>query len=139
MSVVSSKRGTTQLEIFIKANELCAYTIKICSNEKNFPKRYRWCLTGKIVDSILEAYKLLICANTIRVGNTLDKDTRENFQNQALGLYEAAISLMDVAFRTFSLKESSVDYWIGLVEEVQKLLKAWKKSDTLRFRDKVDS
>lgn len=139
MSVVQSKRSKSSLELFIKANELCAYTIKLCSNEKNFPKRYRWCLTNKIVDFVLESYTFLIRANSIRVENSLDKDTRENFQNQAIGLYDASISLMDVAFRTFQLKESSVDYWIGLVEEVQKLLKAWKKSDALRFKDKVDS
>lgn len=38
MSVVKSKRGEGQLLVITKANELATYTIKICSNEKNFPK-----------------------------------------------------------------------------------------------------
>lgn len=44
MSVVQSKRGEGQLLVLSKANELSVYTIKICSNEKNFPKHYRWCI-----------------------------------------------------------------------------------------------
>ena len=51
MSVVKSKRGEGQLLVLSKANELATYTIKICSNEKNFPKHYRWCITSKIVDA----------------------------------------------------------------------------------------
>jgi len=44
MSVVKSKRLTKKqpLKVITKANELTTHTIRICSNEKNFPKRYRW-------------------------------------------------------------------------------------------------
>lgn len=48
MSVVKSKRTKSELEVVNKAIALASYTIHICSNEKNFPKRYRWCLTGKM-------------------------------------------------------------------------------------------
>lgn len=51
MSVVKSKRGQGKLEILTKSRELTAYTIKICTNEKSFPKRYRWCITNKIVEN----------------------------------------------------------------------------------------
>ena len=49
MSVVKSKRHDGLLAVITKANELAVYTIKICSNEKSFPKHYRWCITAKIV------------------------------------------------------------------------------------------
>ena len=42
MSVVKSKRGIGKMLVVTRANELAVYTIRICSNEKNFPKRYRW-------------------------------------------------------------------------------------------------
>ena len=54
MSVVKSKRDEGRLLVLTKANELATYTIKICSNEKNFPKHYRWCITSKIVDAAVE-------------------------------------------------------------------------------------
>lgn len=139
MSVVVSKRSQSKLEVFIRANELSAFTIRLCSNEKNFPKRYRWCLTSKIVDSIVDMYKDLTMANKIRVENLIDYETRENLQNRALGNLEASLALMDIAFRVFQLEEDKVNHWVGLVEEVQKLLKAWKRSDSSRFKDKVNS
>lgn len=84
-------------------------------------------------------YKDLTMANKIRVENLIDYETRENLQNRALGNLEASLALMDIAFRVFQLEEDKVNHWVGLVEEVQKLLKAWKRSDSSRFKDKVNS
>ena len=53
MSVVQSKRGQGELEVLTKARELATYTIKICTNEKSFPKRYGWCITNKIVENAI--------------------------------------------------------------------------------------
>ena len=139
MSVVESKRTESGLEVFVKSNELAAFTVHICSNEKVFPKRYRRCLTSKIVDSVLEVYKSIMSANRIKVENKLDYELRENLQNQALANLEAALSLMDVAYKAFNLTDSKVENWVGQVKEVQKFLRAWKKSDYSRYKDKVSN
>lgn len=47
MAVPEGKRTESKLAVQTKVIELAEYTITICSNEKNFPKRYRWCLTNK--------------------------------------------------------------------------------------------
>ena len=54
MSVPKSLRSEGKLRVITKANELAAYTIKICSNENCFPKRYRWCLTSKMLYKITQ-------------------------------------------------------------------------------------
>jgi hypothetical protein len=54
LTVPEGKRTQSKLSVQTKAIELATYTITICSNEKNFPKRYRWCLTSKIVDTAIE-------------------------------------------------------------------------------------
>ncbi len=59
MAVPEGKRTESKLAVQTKAIELAIYTVTICSNEKNFPKRYRWCLTNKIVDTALEYYESL--------------------------------------------------------------------------------
>ena len=105
MSVVKSKRGEGQLVVFTKASELAAFTVKICSNEKNFPKRYRWCVTGKIVDSVLEIHRCITQANAVYVSSKADYELRETLQKQALSASYAALSLMDVAYRTFILDD----------------------------------
>jgi len=72
MSVVKSKRGEGQLLVITKANELAAYSIKICSNETNFPKRYRWCITNKIVDAATEISNNAVMANSVFVKDESD-------------------------------------------------------------------
>ena len=64
MSVVKSKRGKSKFEVLVKANELAAFTIRICSNEKNFPKRYRWAITSKIVNEAIDICRYIRKANS---------------------------------------------------------------------------
>ena len=53
MSVPEGKRTESKLEVQTKARELAKYTTEICSNEKVFPKRDRWCITNRIVNVVL--------------------------------------------------------------------------------------
>lgn len=53
MSVIASKRGETKLKVIDCAEKLANYTINIVSNEKHFPKRYRWIFASKIGDSVM--------------------------------------------------------------------------------------
>lgn len=53
LSVIKSKRQEGKLQVLTKARELCAYTVMVCKNEKNFPKRDRWIITQPIVSEAL--------------------------------------------------------------------------------------
>ena len=53
MAVPEGKRTESKLEVQTKARELANYTTTICSNEKIFPKRDRWILTNRIVNTVL--------------------------------------------------------------------------------------
>lgn len=75
MSVPKSKRGTSKLEVITKANELATHTIHICSNESCFPKRYRWCITAKIVDAAVEISRLINMANSVYVNPESEENT----------------------------------------------------------------
>lgn len=84
MSVVESKRAKGKMRVITKAHELAEHTIRICGNEKNFPKRYRWCLTSKIVDSAVNINSCLEKANSIRVKTEYDYQLRRGYMQQAL-------------------------------------------------------
>ena len=135
MSVVKSKRGEGQLLVITKANELATYTIKICSNEKNFPKHYRWCITNKIVDSALDINNYITMANAVFVTDKNDVALRKQFQTKAIAASYALLSMMDIAYRTFGIESKKIEYWTGLVIEVQNYLRNWKKSDAERYND----
>lgn len=42
--------------------------------------------------------------------------------------------MMDIAYRTFGIEGSKMDYWTGLVINVQNLLRNWKRSDENRYK-----
>ena len=135
MSVPKSKRSHSDLEVITKANELAAYTIQICSNEKHFPKRYRWCITNKIVDCAIDISKYALAANSIFVGDDVDAyKLRKQFQTVAITNTYTLLSLMDIAYRAFGIEGDRMTYWTGLVLNVQKLLRAWKKADGEKYK-----
>lgn len=134
MSVLKSKRGESKLAVITKARELATYTVKICSNEKVFPKRYRWCITSKIVDTVLDIHANAIRANSIYVSVQEDYALRKQFQNKALSQTYSLLSLMDIAYNTFNIEDSKIEYWTGLVLETQALIRKWRNSDAERYK-----
>lgn len=136
MSVPKSKRGHSDMEVVTKTNELATHTIHICSNEKHFPKRYRWCITAKIVDAAVDINRYIIMANSIYVGDDVEAwKLRKHYQTMGLASTYSLLSMMDIAYRTFGIEGSKMDYWTGLVLNVQNLLRNWKKSDERRYKN----
>jgi len=135
LSVVKSKRKTGKLVVVTKANELAVYTIKISSNEKNFPKRYRWCITSKIVESALEINNLINKANAVYVKDGEDYALRKRFQTIALTETYSLLSMIDIAYRTFGIRSSTIKHWTSMIIDVQKLLRNWRHNDYQRYKD----
>ena len=135
MSVVKSKRGEGRLAVITKANELATYTIKICSNEKNFPKHYRWCITSKIVDAAIEINNYANMANSVYVKGSDDYALRKQYQTKALASTYALLSMMDISYRTFGIESRRMEYWSKLTSEVQTMLRQWRKADNDRYKN----
>jgi hypothetical protein len=115
--------------------ELAEYTITICSNEKNFPKRYRWCLTNKIVDTALEIMNDVNTANSIYVSTKGDYELRRHYQTNALAYTARLLGLMEVAYIKFNIPDKRIKYWTQLVVDARELIKKWRKSDSDRFKN----
>ena len=135
MSVVKSKRGEGQLVVITKAEELAEYSVKICKNEKHFPKAFRWCFTMKIVDEAVSIYTLIREANTIFVATKEDYSLRRRKQLEALSLTDSLLGLIDLAKRVYGLDSDRVEHWALLVKNVSKPLRKWLKSDEERYKD----
>ena len=58
-------RAPGKYDVLVASKELAGYTLRITSNEKNFPKRYRFSVVGKIQDKALQIVDFLIMANEI--------------------------------------------------------------------------
>ena len=103
MSVPKGKRTEGKLQVLVELQALCTYTIQICKNEKNFPKRDRWILTQHIVKLAVEAYTLARRANAVRVMTMEDYKLRRSYQIQCKSSLEALLGLIDIAYMTLGL------------------------------------
>ena len=133
MSVLSRLRSESELTVILKARELTVYTMTVCSNEKRFPKRYRWCLTGKLIDEAHELLRKLTFANSMMVDEPAESQRRRLMQAEAMAHSFCLLTEINLAFEFFGLPEREVRYWTGLIMEVQRLLKTWQKSDAARL------
>ena len=127
--VPKSKRGVPKLEVLDKSRELVAFTMRICSNEKNFPKRYRWCMTQKIIDSALNISNYVEMANCVYVVEHEEYLIRKNYQLRALAETYALYNMIEFSKAVFGLETSKAVHWSGMVVKVQTLIRNWKKSD----------
>lgn len=133
MSVVKSERSVSKLEVLIKMRDLCRYTVHIAKNEKNFPKRTRWILTSPIVKQAVDAYSCMRRSNSIHVTIARDYIDRRALQVEAYGYLEAMLSLIDIAYVELGIDSQVVEFWTGLILEVETLLQGWRKSDRARY------
>ena len=95
MSVPKGKRGEQKLAVLTKAIELADYTVTICKNEKLFPKRDRWILTNRIVNSAFDVAEAVRKGNSIRVVREEDYLRRREYQQSAFESAETLITFID--------------------------------------------
>ena len=131
MSVVESKREEGELRALTKARELAVYTIRICCNENNFPKRNRWCITNKVVETALLINLYIEKANSVRLKNAteVEIETRRKYQTIAIAETYAMTNLISISRDLFGLKGDKVEHWTRLVKSVRTLARAWKNSE----------
>lgn len=133
MSVIKTKRQEGKLSVLVKAREMCVYTVTICKNEKNFPKRNRWILTQPIVSEALEIMSCIRRANAVNVETKEDYIYRRQQQIEAYSRCEAMLTLIEIAYKVLSIDSERIEYWTGLVVETESLLQRWKRSDKERY------
>ena len=136
MSVRVEDRGEGKFDTLTKALKLAVYTVDITDNKEVFVPEHEKS-TEEIVFLANDIYHKARVANEIKFLNSKELlDARRELQNEAIKECSQLISKIYVAKLTFHLRNRRVVRWIGMVEEVQKLLRAWRDSDADRFRRK---
>ena len=137
MSVVESERGETKMAWWNSVTKLNAYTIKAVTNEKVIPKRYRWMIAQKILDSSMNMLTNAIKANSVYVKEEFkqsDYARRRKFQKLAYAETHTMLTLIDVAYKTFgTINDKKHKTWIGLILVAQTDLKNWIENDSKRY------
>ena len=134
MSVPKGCRTEGKLQVLTDLQALCVYTIQICKNEKNFPKRDRWILTAHIVRHAVDAYSFARQANAVRVATMEDYKLRREYQIRCRTSLEALLGLIEIAYTTLNLSGDRVEFWTKSVIGAEEKLSAWRSSDRKRYR-----
>jgi len=133
LSVPEGKRTESKLEVQTRARELAVYTVSICGNEKVFPKRDRWAITNRIVNTALTIMEEIDMANDIRVSTKGDFEIRRKSQTIALVSTAKLLGLMDLAYIKYNIPSTKIRYWTQLVVNLRQLIIAWRQSDKKRY------
>lgn len=133
MSKLENDRTPGKYDVLQASRELAGYTLRITSNEKNFPKRYRFSVVGKIQDKALEIVDWLIMANEIYPNTRIELERRTLYQKEARAACRSMMTLMEIAAETFGVNAGTLEHWTGMARAVRNHTSAWIKTDLKRF------
>lgn len=134
MSKHTGEREPGKYDVLEAAKGLAGYTIKLTSNEKHFPKRYRLSVVNKIQDKAIFIVDCLITANEIYPNSVLELDRRILYQKEARAACRSMMTLMEIAADAFHVDAGTLRYWTKQTMEVRNHTTAWIMSDMERFK-----
>lgn len=115
-----------EMQVIIKAKELASYTLKVTSNNNNFPKKFRFTLVDRMQRKSFDIYESLLEANRTRVEN---KYTRYDLQTKAIVSCEEFLFYIEMSMMQNIITSKRAEYWSGLVSDVKHMTLAWRKRD----------
>ena len=133
MSVPESKRAEGELKVITRSRALTARTLKVCSNEKHFPKRLRWCFTAHICKECNEMYSAVIKANSVYVLTEQDAQLRIRFWREAYAFSSSLAAYIDLALDLSEVKLDTIRSWRVELEEVRTMIRGRINSEKRRF------
>jgi len=141
MSVVKSRRHTSDLKVLNEAFALADYTVDKITDTNKFPKSQRWAYCFKMSDLCLEISSSIKRANAVHVDENHGDPVKQikkrlGFQSDAYEACEALIEYIERAYVHLPLSGREADYWTGLVVNVEILIDSWRKSDIEKFKKK---
>lgn len=135
MSVPKSKRGQGHLLVFTKLRQLCDYTQTLVNNKKYFPvddfviedgKKKPNNIKPDLAKDIYRETRAIdnyaTRANKVFVKTQEDFNLRREFWSKAVAETAALLKDMEKAMVLCNIPSRVINYWTGLVKEVQDLL-----------------
>ena len=127
ISVLKSRR-TDKSEMCYLANEVEYKVIKMTMNEKYFPKRARFIITNKLIDSAMNVSANFNAANAI-FPNTEEKlKLREQYQTIGKANISALEHQLNLSVKLFNIPSAVMDDIFSQVSEMKKMYSNWVKS-----------
>ena len=135
MSVPESKRAEGELRVITKSRQLTARTLTICSSEKHFPKRLRWCYTAHICKECNGMFSAIVKANSVYVLTEEDTRLRMSFWREAYAFSSSFAAYIDLAMDMSEVSLDTIRSWRVELEGVRNLIRGRINSESRRFKN----
>ena len=132
MSVIKSKRTTSEMEFIATARKLEIYSIQKCVN---FPKRYTFYISQPIANAATRIYEDVKRANSIYPMNQHEAQMRRDYLIRANSELQSMVSQLEVAQELFGIEMDTLKYWVDIIDTEIRLVKAVMKSDRERYKN----
>lgn len=117
------------LQVIIKAKKLCVHTIRVTSNCKKFPKKYRFTLCDKMQNKAMAIYENLLEANRTLL---TDKAARSELQTKAILYCDELLFYIEMCLELQIIEPNSADFWSKLVSDIKFMTIKWRSTDKQR-------
>ena len=134
MSVPEFLRKSRTMMVYTKARKILIHVRQIISSEKNIPKRQQKRYADRLDNEASEMFLCVCRANTLHPTTKEDYLLRREWLVKAKVHAETLCFWMDVTYDAGYMKNVSMDYWYGEIDEFLGLLSGLRKSDRERFR-----
>ena len=132
MSVIKSKRGTSEMEFLATARKLQIYTIQKCVG---FPKRYTFYVSQPIANSAVYIYENVKRGNSIYPLNQHEMQMRRDHFLRAYAELQSLVSQIEVAQELFGIEPDTMKYWMEIIDAEMRLVRAVLKNDRARYKE----
>ena len=106
----------------------------VTRNEKIFDVSYK-ALTEDIVHSAENIYIHSYTANNIYARGKDNFEQRVELETMAIMECKKLLALIDLAHQLFHLKSKKVEYIVKIVNDAEKSIQAWRKSDREKLKE----
>ena len=133
MAVPEFLRKARTMKVYTKARSILNHTRQIIYSEKNIPKRVRNPYAAKLEDEASEMFACVGRANCIHPTTGQGYLLRREQLIMAKAHAETLCYFLDLTYDVGYLRNISMDFWYGEIDEFLKLLSGLMKSDRERF------
>lgn len=127
-----SQRTDSAMSVVVYMERLQTHLFRITTNEKQFPKSYRYTLSAKIRDTCLEAYMDIYMASYIKPKDEEDFDRIRKYQNDAFDKLVALKALITASTSLANL--TNVSYLAELYDDTTEAFNHWTKNLNRNYR-----
>lgn len=134
MSVLARFRSESPFAVRDDARKIEVRIIKLCMNEKYFPKRYRFILTTSIIEDVHKLVDYIEAANRTDLTPEFIK-RRITYQKEALTRIDFLLRKLILAEELgFTIPEGTLTEIGEMLLKEEKLIKNWIESDKVRMK-----